>query len=80
MCSHGGSLSPQIILLAPEKTNAYWDGLHPRRVQLHGFTASRFRSEVGSVEADELAPGIEMIQDRKQIFDHMHTNSVVFTY
>jgi predicted peroxiredoxin len=35
---------------------------------------------ITGVEADELAPGIEMIQDRKQIFDHMHTNSVVFTY
>ena len=35
---------------------------------------------ITGVETDELAPGIEMIEDRKQIFDHMHANSVVFTY
>ncbi len=37
-------------------------------------------AEITGVGADELAPGIEMIEDRKQIFDHMHANSVVFTY
>jgi predicted peroxiredoxin len=35
---------------------------------------------ITGVETDELAPGIEMIEDRKQIFDHMHADSVVFTY
>jgi predicted peroxiredoxin len=37
-------------------------------------------AEITGVEADQLAPGIDMIEDRKQIFDHMHGNSVVFTY
>jgi predicted peroxiredoxin len=37
-------------------------------------------AEITGVEADQLAPGIDMIEDRKQIFDHMHFNSVVFTY
>jgi hypothetical protein len=37
-------------------------------------------AEITGVEADELASGIDMIEDRKQIFDHMHGNSVVFTY
>ena len=37
-------------------------------------------AEITGVEADQLAPGIDMIEDRKQIFDHMHLNSVVFTY
>ena len=35
---------------------------------------------ITGVEADELAPGIDMIEDRKQIFDHLHADSVVFTY
>ena len=37
-------------------------------------------AEITGVEADQLASGIDMIEDRKQIFDHMHFNSVVFTY
>ncbi|MCL4191911.1 MAG: DsrE/DsrF/DrsH-like family protein [Thermoguttaceae bacterium] len=37
-------------------------------------------AEITGVKAEELAPGIEMIKDRKQIFDHLHVNSVVFTY
>ena len=37
-------------------------------------------AEVMGVKAEELAAGIEMIQDRKQIFDHLHANTVVFTY
>jgi predicted peroxiredoxin len=37
-------------------------------------------AEITGVEADELAPGIDMIEDRKQIFDHLHGKSVVFTY
>lgn len=37
-------------------------------------------AEITGVKAEELAPGIEMIEDRKQIFDHLHVNSVVFTY
>ncbi len=37
-------------------------------------------AEITGVEASELAPGIEMIKDRKQIFDHLHADSVVFTY
>jgi predicted peroxiredoxin len=37
-------------------------------------------AEVMGVKAEELAPGIEMIKDRKQIFDHLHVNTVVFTY
>jgi predicted peroxiredoxin len=37
-------------------------------------------AEITGVEAEDLAPGIEMIADRGQIFDHMHANSVVFTY
>ena len=37
-------------------------------------------AEITGVKAEELAPGIEMIKDRKQIFDHLHGDSVVFTY
>ena len=37
-------------------------------------------AEITGVEAEELVPGIQMIEDRKQIFDHLHVNSVVFTY
>ncbi len=37
-------------------------------------------AEITGVETDELTPGIEMIKDRKQIFDHLHADSVVFTY
>jgi predicted peroxiredoxin len=37
-------------------------------------------AEVMGVKAAELAPGIKMIQYRKQIFDHLHANSVVFSY
>jgi predicted peroxiredoxin len=37
-------------------------------------------AEIMGVKAEELAPGIAMIKDRKQIFDHLHSNSVVFTY
>jgi len=37
-------------------------------------------AEAMGVKADELAPGIEMVKNRKQIFDHLHVNSVVFTY
>ena len=32
------------------------------------------------VAAEELTPGIEMIKDRAQIFDHLHDNAVVFSY
>lgn len=37
-------------------------------------------ADVMGVKAEELVPGIEMIKDRKQIFDHLHVNTVVFTY
>jgi len=37
-------------------------------------------AEIMGVQAEELAPGIQMVEDRKQIFDHLHVNSVVFTY
>ena len=37
-------------------------------------------AEITGVEAEELAPGIQMIEDRKQIFDHLHVDSVVLTY
>lgn len=37
-------------------------------------------AKITGVQADELAPGIEMIEDRKQIFDSLHANSVVFSY
>ncbi len=37
-------------------------------------------AEVMGVKAGELAPGIEMIKEREQIFDYLHENSVVFTY
>ena len=37
-------------------------------------------AKITGVEADELAPGIDMIEDRKQIFDALHANSVVFSY
>jgi hypothetical protein len=37
-------------------------------------------AEIMGVKASELAPGIKMIEDRKQIFDHLHANTVVFTY
>lgn len=37
-------------------------------------------AEIMGVKTNELAPGIKMIEDRKQIFDHLHANAVVFTY
>ncbi|TWU31999.1 DsrE family protein [Novipirellula artificiosorum] len=37
-------------------------------------------AKVTGVEADDLAPGIQLVEDRKQIFDHLHADSVVFTY
>jgi predicted peroxiredoxin len=37
-------------------------------------------AEITGVKAEELASGIDMIEDRKQIFDHLHANAVVFTY
>jgi predicted peroxiredoxin len=35
---------------------------------------------ITGVEPDELTAGIEMIADREQIFDHLHAQTVVFTY
>jgi predicted peroxiredoxin len=37
-------------------------------------------AKITGVTAEELAPGIEMIEDRGQIFDHLHSNAVVFSY
>ena len=37
-------------------------------------------AKITGVQASQLAKGIEMVEDRKQIFDHLHGNSVVFTY
>jgi predicted peroxiredoxin len=37
-------------------------------------------AQMTGVKAEDLVPGIDMIQDRKQIFDELHANSVVFTY
>jgi hypothetical protein len=37
-------------------------------------------AEIMGGKASELAPGIKMIEDRKQIFDHLHASTVVFTY
>jgi predicted peroxiredoxin len=37
-------------------------------------------ARITGVTAKELAPGIEMIKDRQQIFDHLHGNAVVFSY
>ncbi len=37
-------------------------------------------AEVMGVEADQLAEGIKMIEDRMQLFDHLHAGATVFTY
>ncbi len=37
-------------------------------------------AKITGVQADQLAAGIEIVEDRKQIFDFLHANSVVFTY
>ena len=37
-------------------------------------------AKIMGVKEAELARGIAMIKDRKQIFDHLHRDSVVFTY
>jgi len=37
-------------------------------------------AEVMGVEAEQLAPGLSMVSDRMQLFDHLGPNSVVFTY
>jgi predicted peroxiredoxin len=37
-------------------------------------------AKVTGVTAEGLVPGIDMIQDRGQIFDHLHGNAVVFSY
>jgi predicted Fe-Mo cluster-binding NifX family protein len=46
----------------------------------HHFGRSQCFIVITGVTAEELLDGIDMIEDRKQIFDHMHGNSVVFTY
>jgi hypothetical protein len=37
-------------------------------------------AEIMGVKAEDLAPGMGMIGDRTQIFDHLHANSAVFTH
>ncbi|TWU37749.1 hypothetical protein Q31b_45380 [Novipirellula aureliae] len=37
-------------------------------------------AEITEVSEDQLTPGIELIKDRKQLFDYLHSNSVVFSY
>ncbi|TWT76337.1 hypothetical protein CA13_68310 [Planctomycetes bacterium CA13] len=37
-------------------------------------------AEITGVQKDELVPGIQLIEDRKQLFDHLHNNTVVFSY
>jgi predicted peroxiredoxin len=44
-----------------------------------GLVCPMCAKEMGVTEAD-LAEGIQMISDRMQLLDHLHANSVVFTY
>ncbi|MBN2476377.1 MAG: DsrE family protein [Pirellulales bacterium] len=37
-------------------------------------------AKITGVTAEELAPGIAMIKDRRQIFGHLHGEAVVFSY
>jgi predicted peroxiredoxin len=39
-----------------------------------------FCAKLVGVTEDDLPPGIEMVKDRGQVFDHLHDKAVVFTY
>jgi len=64
-----------------------FEDLPPVRVMINGLIEKGAKilvcpmcAEITGVSADELAPGVTMIEDRRQLFDHLHADAVVFTY